>query len=227
MSQASISGTVFDSSKMYIVPNVEVFNTSGAKTITDSLGKYTIAVTPNDSLFFFYNNKFTLKFPVKDIKTPDDFDISLLVKLNDNKYKLLKGITVYSDNYRKDSLENRVTYSKIFGNEGAKLRSNYEQGGPAGIDLESLIGLFQFRKNRMQLEFKQRLIEEEHDRYIDYRFSSKTITRITGLTGDNLIAYKKLYRPNYYFASMSSITQFYGYILNTSYKFKRERNIKD
>ena len=226
MSQKTVSGTVFDSTKLYVVPKVQVFNTSGFKTNTDSLGRYFMAVNPDDSLYFYYNNKFTQKFPVRDIKKPDEFDISLLVKV-DEKYKLLSGITVYADNYKKDSLENRLAYSKIFDNKGATLKSNYEQGGPAGIDLESLSGLFQFRKNRMQLAFKQRLIDEEQDRYIDYRFSSKTITRITGLKGDYLIEYKKLYRPSYYFVSVSSLTQFYAYILNTSYKFKKEKNIPD
>ena len=152
MSQKTVSGTVFDSTKMYVVPKVEVLNTSGGRTITDSLGRYFLAVNPNDSLYFYYNKKFTQKFPVKDIKKPDAFDISLLVKV-DEKYKLLTGITVYSDNYRKDSLENRLTYSKIFDNQGATLKSNYEPGGPAGIDLESLIGIFQFRKNRINKSF--------------------------------------------------------------------------
>ncbi|MEO6948757.1 MAG: hypothetical protein ABI123_03930 [Ginsengibacter sp.] len=226
ISQTTVSGTVFDSTKLYVVPKVEVFNTSGNKTITDSLGKYMIAVTPNDSLYFYYNNKFTLKFPVKDMKKPDAFDISLLVKV-DEKYKLLKGITVYSENYKKDSLENRLTYSKIFDNKGASLKTTYDPGGPAGIDLESLIGIFQFRKNRLQRDFRDRLLDEEQDRYVDYRFSSRIITRITGLKGDNLIEYKKLYRPNYYFATNSSLTQFYEYILNTSYKYKKEKNIED
>ena len=226
MSQTKVSGNVFDSTKLYVVPNVEVFTTSGGKTITDSLGKYEIDVTANDSLYFYYNNKFTLKFPVKEMKNQDGFDISLRVKVSE-KYKLLKGITIYSDNYKKDSLENRLNYSNIFDNKGATLKSNYEPGGVAGIDLESLISIFQFRKNKLNLAFKQRLLEEEEDRYIDYRFSSRTITRITGLKGNDLLEYKKLYRPNYYFTARSSLTQFYEYILNTSYKFKSEKKLQD
>ena len=59
------------------------------------------------------------------------------------------------------------------------------------MDLDALIGMFQFRKNKEQLAFKNRLLEEEKDRYVDYRFSSKTITRITGLTGDSLDSLQK------------------------------------
>ncbi len=163
-------------------------------------------------------------FPVKTINNYTAFDISLRVRVNE-KYKLLKGITVFSDTYKSDSLENRVTYSKIFSRENPTIRSSYEPGGPAGIDVGELIGIFQFRKNKQNLAFQKRLVQDEQDRYIDYRFSSKTISRITGLKGDDLTIYKKLYRPNYLFIVTSSLAKFYEYILNTSYAFKKENGI--
>jgi hypothetical protein len=224
LGQFTISGTVYDSSKLYVVPGVGVNSTSGLSTITDSLGAYHINVTEKDSLSFFYNGKSTVKFPVKDMTNYTAFDISLRVRIK-QKYKLLQGVMVYSDAYRRDSLENRVTYSKIFGNQKPSIRSDYEPGGPAGFDLDALIGIFQFRKNKENLAFQKRLITEEQDRYVDYRFSSKTITRITGLKGDTLKKYKKLYRPSYIFVLSSSLAQFYEYILNTSYAFKKEEGI--
>lgn len=207
-----------------MVPNVDVFNTSGAQTVTDSLGNYQIKVAENDSLSFYYNNKYTIKFPVKTIKSRDAFNISLQVKVVE-KYKLLQGITVFSDSYLQDSIQNRINYANIFGSTGAQLHSSYEQGGPAGLEIGSIISLFQFRKNKNRLSFQERLITEEQDRYVDYRFSPKTITRITGLKGDNLKEYIKMYRPNYYMLSKSTLTQFYQYILNTSYVFKKEKGI--
>jgi len=69
-------------------------------------------------------------------------------------------------------------------------------------------------------------LDEEQERYIDYRFSSKTISRITGLKGDTLEKYKKLYRPNYYFVANSSLAEFYQYLLNTSYAFKKQEGIE-
>ena len=225
LGQITISGTVYDSSKFYVVPGVKVHSTSGSSTATDSLGAYHINVSDSDSLSFFYNGKSTLKFPVKDIISYSAFDISLRTRIKE-KYKLLKGVTVFSNTYRSDSMENRETYSKIFGHENPTIRSNYEPGGPAGVDLDELIGIFQFRKNKQNLAFQKRLIEEEQDSYIDYRFSSKNITRITGLTGDLLTTYKKLYRPSYFFIVNSTLTQFYEYILNTSYAFKRQEGIQ-
>jgi hypothetical protein len=223
--QIIITGTVYDSTKLYAVSGVDVYSTSGAFTTTDSVGGYSVRVSKSDSLYFFYKGKSTVKFPVHNIDNYTAFDISLRVRVNE-KYKLLKRVTVFSDTYKRDSVENRVSYSKIFGRENPTIRSNYDLGGPAGFDLDELIGIFQFKKNKQNLAFQKRLVEEEQDRYVDYRFNSKMITRVTGLTGDSLLKYKKLYRPSYYFVSNSTLTEFYQYILNTSYAFRKEQNIE-
>lgn len=220
--QVTISGNVYDVSKLYAVPGVHVNSTSGSSDITDSTGSYQIKATTSDSIFFTYDGKSTIKFPVKSIKNYTAFDISIHAKVK-QKYKLLNPVTVFTDNYKLDSIENREEYSKIFGGEKPGIHSTYDPGGTAGMDLDALIGIFQFRKNKEQLAFKNRLLEEEKDRYIDYRFSSKTITRITGLTGDSLLAYKKMYRPDYNFVVSTTLAQFYQYILNTSYAFRREQ----
>ncbi len=222
--QITISGTVYDSSKIYVIPGVNVYSTSGATAVTDSLGAYHIQVSKNDSVSFYYRGKSTVKFPVETINNYTAFDISLRVRVNE-KYKLLTGVTVYTDTYRRDSLENRVAYSKVFGREKPTIRSNYEPGGAAGFDLDELIGMFQFKKNKQNLAFKNRLEQDEQERYIDYRFSSKTISRITGLTGDTLLRYKKMYRPSYLFVTTSTLAEFYEYILQTSYAFKKEEGI--
>lgn len=223
--QMIVAGTVFDSSKLYVVPNVQVHSTSGNVGYTDSLGNYKIAAFENDSISFYYNGKFTFKFPIAKMQDYQSFDISLRVRVND-KYKLLKGVTVFSNSYKRDSLENRETYAKIFGGTKPGLRSTYDPGGAAGLDIGELVGVFQFRKNKQRMAFQDRLLSEEEDRYVDFRFSTKTIERITGLKTPELEEYQKLYRPSYYFTSNSTLTQFYEYILNTSYVFKRENGIK-
>lgn len=223
--QIIVSGTVYDSSKLYVVPGVNVYSTSGLSATTDSLGAYHIQASKGDSISFFYMGKSTVKFPVETISNYNAFDISLRVKIRD-KYKLLKGVTVFADTYRRDSLENRMAYSKIFDFDKPTIRSNYDPGGAAGLDLDQLIGMFQFRKNKQNIAFQKRLVEQEEDRYVEYRFNSKIIKKITGLSGDTLTRYKKLYRPSYYFVISSTLTEFYQYILNTSYAFKHEEGIQ-
>lgn len=220
--QITVSGNVYDSSRLYAVPDVMVYSTGGATAVSDSVGAYRINVSSKDSISFYYEGKSTIKFPVRDLKNYNGFDISLRVRVKE-KYKLLNPVIVFTNSYQQDSAENRENYSQIFGKSSSGIHSTYDPGGPAGLDLDGLIGLFQFRKNKENKEFKNRLIEQEQDQYVDYRFSSKTITRITGLTGDSLEVYKKLYRPDYYFIISCTLAGFYSYILNTSYAF-RKRN---
>ncbi len=223
--QVTISGTVYDSTKLYVVPNVDVFSTSGAHTITDSLGAYHITASEKDSLSFFYKGKFTVKFPVKTIGNYTAFDISLQVRIKD-KYKLLQGITVFGNTYQSDSAENREEYAKIFNYEKPGIHSTFEPGGAAGLDLDGLIEMFNKKKKRENLAFQRRLLEDEQDRYVEYRFSPQVVQRITGLKGDTLARYRKLYMPTYEFVVSSSLTDFYQYILNTSYAFKKEEGIQ-
>ncbi len=218
--QIEVSGNVYDNSKLFAVPDVSVSSTSGASDVTDSTGSYHLSVSSTDSIFFTYGGKSTIKYAVKDIKNYSAFDISLHATVK-QKYKLLNPVTVYTENYKFDSIENREKYAKIFGDEKPGIHSTYDPGGAAGLDLDGLIGMFQFRKNKQQQAFRNRLLDEEEDKYIDYRFSSKTITRITGLKGDSLVEYKKQYRPDYYFAANSTLVEFYEYILKTAYAFRR------
>ena len=221
LAQIVVSGNVYDVSKLYAVPEVLVRSTSGSSGITDSTGSYRVSASLNDSINFTYNGKSTINFPVNSIKNYNDFDISIHANV-EQKYKLLDPVTIYTDNYLQDSTQNREDYAKIFGDEKPGIHSTYDPRGAAGLDLDALIGMFQFRKNKQQLAFKNRLLQEEQDRYIDYRFSSKTIKRITGLSGDSLSTYQKMYRPDYYFVVNTTLTQFYQYILNTSYAFRRK-----
>ncbi len=224
-SNLRISGTVFDSSKMYVIPDVQVFTTSGRHAETDSLGIYHINASPQDSIYFFFQGKNSIKYPVAKIYDYESFDISLRVKAK-TKYKILQGVTVFSDTYREDSLENRLRYDKVF-NRGPAIETNIDPTtGAVGADLGSIISLFQFRKNKRMKAFEHRLEQQEQDAYVDYRFNSRLLSRITGLKGKDLDDYKKIYRPTYWFAANSSEVQFYQYILNTSYAFKKQRGIE-
>jgi hypothetical protein len=223
--QTIISGTVYDSTKLYVVPGVIVKSTGGGATITDSLGNYHIAATEKDSISFYYANKPTQKFPVKTMTNYNEFDISLQVRVFE-KYKLLKEVKVFTKSYRQDSAENRLTYSKIFNYEKPQLRSNSTPGTPPGLDINELINMFRFRRNKMNEAFQQRLLAEEEEKYVNYKFNSTLLKRVTGLTGTVLDKYKLMYRPSYEFLATASELEFYEYILNTSYKFKLQEGLK-
>lgn len=223
--QIIISGTVYDSTKLYAVPGVIVKSNGGGSTITDSLGAYHINTNEKDSISFYYANKPTQKFPVKSISNYNSFDISLQVRVFE-KFKLLKEVKIFSKSYRQDSAENRLTYSKVFGYDKPGLKTNMSPGGPPGLDLDELINVFRFRRNKMNLNFQKRLLAEEEDKYVNYKFNSTILKRVTGLSGASLDKYKMLYKPTYEFITTATELEFYEYVLTTADIFKKQEGLK-
>lgn len=221
----TVSGTVFDTSKTHVIPFVQVFTTSGSQTVTDSLGTYKITAHHQDSIYFFFDGKNSIKYPVADIYDNSSFDIAIHANPK-TKYKVLQEVTVFSDTYRMDSVENREKYARIFGTSKPGIKLNSSPMGVTGFDVESIIELFQFRKNKQTASFRQRLIQQEQDGYVDYRFNAKLITRMTGLIGKDLEEYMRIYRPPYAFIEESSLVEFYQYIIDSSKEYKRMAGIK-
>lgn len=224
--QLTISGTVFDISKRNYVENVKVESNSGRSTVTDSMGRYTITVQEKDSLLFIYNDKPTMKFSVKDIPDINKFDISLQVAVK-SKYSTLKEVVVIAKSYREDSLENRRLYAEYYDFRRPGIRSSISPSGVAGADLDEIINLFRFRRNRMMKAFQARLEQQEQDRYIDYRFNKTFVRRVTQLQGAELDTFMVRYRPTYLFASSADEVTFHKYVLNNSYRFKLEMLRRD
>jgi hypothetical protein len=225
--QLTITGNVYDSTKVVPVKDVIIKSTSGVIVMTDSNGHYEITAKNSDSLVFIYNYKPTLKFAVSDIAAANNFDIALHIRVAE-KFKTLKEVRVYAKTYKQDSIENRERYAKIFEYDrpGLSLSSN-AWSGAAGLDLNELVNIFRFKHNRQLQRMQERLMEEEKEKFISYRFSKTTVRRVTGLQGKELELFMKEYRPDFEFTQMSSLVDFYQYILNASYKFKEERGISN
>ncbi len=208
--QFVIKGTVFDSARVNYVGQVTVQSTGGAKTQTDTLGRYTIEAGISDSICFVYNGKATPKYPVRNITDYSNFDIALLVPIY-SKYKIIKGVTVFSKTYRQDSLENRNEYGDIFDFQRPGVQSSMVNGS-AGANLDELINVFRFRRNRNIRNFQRRLLMQEQDKYVDYRFNKKVAGNLTGLKGPALDSFMVIFRPPYEFATQTSLYDFYWYI---------------
>jgi len=222
MAQLTVSGTVYDTTKIIPVKGVQIRSNSGTSAVSDSLGHYSIVTTDNDSLSFFYNGKPTMKFPVSQIENISSFDISLRIRVYD-KFKTLKEVQVFSKSYKQDSIENRKQYAKIFdySKPGISTTSSSYSGVP-GMDLDEFINVFRFRRNRQLRSMQTRLLEQEQENYINYRFNKNTVKRITRLDGKELDAFMKEYRPDFIFTQTSTTVEFYQYILNASYQFKKD-----
>lgn len=203
-----MKGTVYDSSRIYRIEAVTVNSTSGRMTITDSMGRYSIPVNENDSIWFSFLGKPTPKYPVLKIPDVTQFDIALRLKSD-----IMKEVIVRSRNYREDSIQNRKDYAKVFDFHRPNIASLTSIGPTgAGIDLDELIRVFQFRKNKSMEKFKERLEEQERQKFIDHRFNKALVRRLTNLDGSDLDVFMLKYRPSYTFALMASEYDFQLYI---------------
>lgn len=222
-SQIRVTGRVYDISKFRPLDAVSILTTSGTGTTSDSLGRYSIVVRETDSIWFSYLNKPTPKYPVKSIQNPDNFEISLHVFSND-----LKEVRVMPRNYRLDSIRNREDYAKAFNYNKPGIGSslNVGPGGGVGLDLDEFIRMFQFRRNKRMLAFQNRLLEEEEDRYIDHRFSRALVIKLTGLRGEELNNYMKIYRPTLEFVETSTDYEFQDYIKKCYSHYQRYQKMR-
>jgi hypothetical protein len=216
-----LRGTVYDSTRMIAIPMVRVTSTGGNVTYTDSIGQYRIPVGAKDSVAFFYRNRSTALFPVRDIKYHQGFDISLQVTVSD-KYKTLKEVVVIKKTHRQDSIENREKYRKAFDFEsGLTINSGGDIMGGAGLDPNSIINMFRFRMRKSMKSLQNRLLAEEAEKFVNYRFNRNLVKNLTGLEGLDLDRFMIVYRPSYEFTAMTPEYQFYQYILDASRLYRQ------
>lgn len=196
---------------------VSVLSSSGNGTITNSDGFYEIEVTETDSIWFSYLNKSTIKYAVLKIPNPMQFDISLQVNVT-----VMKEVKIIPKNYRQDSLQNRMDYAKIFNYKKPALKTVTPQyGAGMGFDLDEIINMFRFRRNRSMASFQQRLLLEEQDKFVSYRFNKALVRRLTLLDGAELDSFMLLFRPSFTFTKIAGDYEFRLYIKQAFYRFKR------
>lgn len=225
--QLTISGTVYDSSKVIPVKDVMVKSSGGMTTITDSAGHYNIGASDKDSLTFIYHKKPTSRFAVRQIENIGSFDISLHIRITE-KFRTLKEVRVFSKSFKQDSIANREEYAKIFNYQRPGIKtSSSDYSGTPGLDLDEFINIFRFKRNKQIKHLQNRLLDQEEENYINYRFNKVLVKRITHLDGNNLDSFMVRYRPEFAFTQTTSTVNFYQYILNASYQFKKENLIEE
>jgi hypothetical protein len=210
--QTMVKGTVYDVTQKIPLNAVSVVSKSGPQTVTDSIGNYKIIVNDRDSLYFSYLGKRSPWFAVSDMTNPWAFDVSLRVEAPE-----LPPIYITKNSYREDSLQNRRDYEKIFDyhKPGISTSMNGPESGSAGVglDLDDLINSFRFRYNNRQKGYQKFFEWEEHEKYVDHRFSKPLIKKLTNITDDQIPAFIKQYRPSYEFMEGTSDADLGVYIV--------------
>ena len=151
------------------------------------------------------------------IGNPMQFDISLQVNV-----PVMKEVKILPKNYRLDSLRNRQDYAKIFNYQKPTLKTVTPQYGAAvGFDLDEIINMFRVKRNRSMASFQRRLLMEEQDKYVDFRFNKALVRRLTLLDGAELDSFMRVFKPSYTFTKLAGDYEFRLYIKQALYRFKR------
>jgi CarboxypepD_reg-like domain len=186
---------------------VSVLCSCGTGTTTDSNGNYMIRVDQSDSLRFSYLGRATQAFPVSTMNATTGFDIALHVKPTD-----LNEVRITPRNYYMDSLQNRKDYEKIFNYHKPGLAISDGGDGNVGLDLDQIINMFRFQRNRRLKAFQDRLIYDEQSKSIDHRFTRYLVKKITGLESPLIDTFMFRFRPSFQFVSHSTDYEFDEYI---------------
>jgi hypothetical protein len=193
----TISGVVYDISGRRPIEAVMVYSKFN-RTQTDSLGRYLITLQPKDSLTFSLFGKNTQKFGMDDIEDPSNFNIMIHVTGMD-----LPEVTVRNSYYRYDSIQNRIDYAKYFNYEPPGLKLSNQQnffgngGVTIGFDVNEIINMFRFKRNRNLQFLQNRLLSQEQEKYINYRFTRRFVQKLTKLDGVRLDLFMDYCKPSY------------------------------
>jgi len=222
VAQTEIKGTVYDRSLVNEIQGVSVMTTSGAGTVTDTLGRYHITLSSSDSIYFSYLGKRTQKFPVKDIADPLEYNISLDAVVTVN----LAPVLVTANSYHLDSLENRLENEKIFDYDGGGVLDNMKTGTGRrmgiGLDMDAF---FDAQVGRSRESVQRYFEEDERQRYVDHRFTKAIVKKLTGLQPPALDSFMHEYRPSYEFTqSCTTDLELYQYIQDWGKSFSQDWN---
>ena len=110
-------------------------------------------------------------------------------------------------------MQNRVDYANAINLQKPGIGSSINTAtGGVGLDLDEFINMFQFQRNKRMNAFKQQLLKDEQERYVDHRFSRALVIRLTGLHGAPLDSFMRIYRPTVEFVATTTDYEFQDYI---------------
>ena len=193
----TISGAVYDISGRRPIEAVMVYS-KYSRTQTDSLGRYLITIPAMDSLTFSLFGKSTQKFAIAEIEDLSNFNIMIHVSGVD-----LPEVTVRNSYYKYDSIQNRMDYAKYFNYEPPGLKLSNQQnlfgngGLTIGFDVNEFINMFRFKRARNLQFLQNRLIYQEQEKYINYRFTRRFVQKLTKLDGPRLDVFMEYCKPSY------------------------------
>ena len=205
-----IEGEIIDIKTKKHIANVSVTNIhTSVATLSDKDGMFSIEATKGDLIEFRINGYKLLRLRVPTGIIPPFFNIALQEDPSVHPEYQLAG-TVHD--FKRDSIRNYELY---------KTALNFPR--LEGLDVIRHPFSALSKQNQRIWAFQKEYTWYEQQRYIDYRFNERLVSDLTGLHGDSVKVYMRLYRPGYEeLRSMSDYT-FYSHVKRTVGVYRRLR----
>lgn len=218
-----ITGIVIDQTTKQPVSGVAI-SLGDSKTSTNFQGLFEIELTGlNDSLKVAHFGYKTYKAPLSKAITTVHIELEPAVIS-------LKEVTIHSnrdEDFKKDSIENRIAYAKQFNYKGPTImdaftgNTNRQPGELISVNPFIIIAALT-KKSTPEYKFNKILIRDEEAEYVDRKFNKGIVSRITGLKGDTLSEFLVNYRPAYQFAKKATDYDMELYIKDCLKKFEKD-----
>lgn len=206
--QVLIKGEVRQQSDQTFLENVNVKNIFTNKGMTVSKdGLFEIEVKKGELIEFTKVGYQTVRIRISNEKEPLFYKIvmekaPIMLREVDIKGKPL--------DFKKDSIKYHETYQIVLRKEKRE-----------DIDMRSMPLAMLSKKNRQEWAFQEMYEKWEQEKYIDYVFNDKLVSKITYLKDEELRDFMRNYRPNYQFLRTASDYEYLDYIKHCYYMFKK------
>ena len=215
--QQELMGKIVKKGGTEILPGVTVINRSlGKSNISDMGGNYKILARTGDTILFSSAGY----RPDTLVVRPYMLSESWLVDLSPNIVALASVNVEEESNYQFDSVKRRDEYRYLLDRKHPiKLMNEKRTNDAPGFNFSPFGYFSKTEKSKRRLQ--KRLLKEEEDYYIDYKFPPARVARLSQLKGDSLQLFLRLYRPSYAFCRKAKSEEMLLYINDKLVLFRK------
>jgi hypothetical protein len=170
-------------------------------------GKFSITVKKGELIEFTKIGYQTVRVRILSEKEPEYYKIVMNKTPIELREVDIRGRPL---DYKKDSIRYRKTYDIVMRKERRD-----------EVDMRSMPLAMLSKKNRQEWAFQKMYDKWEQEKYIDFVFNDKLVSRITYLEGEDLKAFMLRYRPPYDLVRNVSEYEYLDYIKSCYYHFKK------
>ena len=212
MSQHFVTGKILRNGSQELLVSVSIQNkTQHRFDLSDERGTYRIQAAPNDVIIISHVGYRSDTLVVDSTMLSGNFDINL----EPRAATLQTAVVGALSNYQLDSTARRQEYSWLYDRGKQTAFEHNRTGDGVGISMNLFRHTAAEDKDRDKL--LKRIIREEEEYYIDFRYSREYVSRLTHLKGDSLQAFMEHYRPTYEYCRKAANVDILVFI-NDSYK---------